>query len=78
LNFRCTICSFFINEKTELGFKYIFPVARFDMPKEGSLIEIFTLYLNSLMSFRDIVIKVGDGTLLLKDALKELDKAKDH
>jgi hypothetical protein len=48
------------------------------MPKEGSLIEIFTLYLNSLMSFRDIVIKVGDGTLLLKDALKELDKAKDH
>jgi hypothetical protein len=77
LNHRCPIGSFFINEKTELGFKYIFPVARFDMPKEGSLIEIFTLYLNSLMSFRDIVIKVGDGTLLLKDALKELNKSED-
>ncbi|MFZ4101472.1 MAG: YbjN domain-containing protein [Sphingobacterium thalpophilum] len=77
LNDRCPIGSFFINEKTELGFKYIFPLARFDMPKEGSLIEIFTLYLNSLMSFRDIVIRVGDGTLLLKDALKELNKSKD-
>jgi hypothetical protein len=77
LNNRCPIGSFFINEKTELGFKYIFPLARFDMPKEGSLIEIFTLYLNSLMSFRDTIIKVSDGTLSLKDALKELDKAKD-
>jgi hypothetical protein len=77
LNNRCPVGSFFINEKIELGFKYIFPLARFDMPKEGSLIEIFTLYLNSLMSFRDTIIKVSDGTLSLKDALKELDKAKD-
>lgn len=72
LNDRCPIGSFFMNEKAELGFKYIFPVPRFEIPKENQFIEIFTLYLNSLMSFRDIINQFIIGSLSLKDVLAKL------
>lgn len=77
MNDRCPVGTFFLNEQAELGFKYIFPAARFEIPKEGPFIEIFTLYLNSLMSFRDIIIQVSNGTLLLSDAFKKLGIHKD-
>lgn len=72
LNNRCAIGSFFINERSEFGFKYIYPISRFDIPQKSSFIDIFSLFLNSMMSFRDLIIQVNNGTLLLDDAFKKL------
>jgi len=76
LNDRCPTGSFFMNENSELGFKYIFPVSRFEIPNEQQFIETFTLYLNSLMSFRDLIIRTLNGKIMLKDALAELEEYK--
>ena len=73
LNDRCPIGCFFTNEKQELGFKYIFPVPRFEIPKEHQFIEIFTLYLNSLMSFIDLINQFINRSLTLKNVLAKLD-----
>ena len=72
LNNQSPFGSFAINEKGELGFKYIYPVSRFEMPKEEPFQETFDLYLNCLMGFRNVVIHVNNGELPLQDALKDV------
>ena len=72
LNNRCAVGTFFINEQLELGFKYIFPINRFELPKESSFIQTFTLYLNSLLSLIDLTVQVNNGSLALEEALKLL------
>jgi hypothetical protein len=76
LNDRCPIGCFFTNEKQELGFKYIFPVPRFEITKEHQFTEVFTLYLNSLMSFRDIINQFINRSLTLKNVLTKLEDQK--
>ena len=72
LNDRCAVGSFYMNENSELGFKYIFPIPRFGIPKENQFIEIFNLYHNTLMNFRTLIIQTNSGILSLKDAFAEL------
>lgn len=74
LNNRCAIGSFFINERSEFGFKYIYPISRFDIPQKSSFIDIFYLFLNSLMNFRELIIETNNGTISVVDALKKLDR----
>lgn len=72
LNNQSPFGTFAINEKGELGFKYIYPVSRFEMPKEEPFQETFSLYLNCLMGFRKVIIHVNNGELSLQDALKDV------
>ena len=72
LNNQSPFGTFAINEKGELGFKYIYPVSRFEMPKEEPFQETFSLYLNCLMGFRKVIIHVNNGELSLRDALKDV------
>jgi hypothetical protein len=72
LNNQSPFGTFAINEKGELGFKYIYPVSRFEIPKEEPFQETFDLYLNCLMGFRNVVLHVNQGDLSLQDALKDL------
>lgn len=72
LNNQSPLGSFSINEKGELGFKHIYPVSRFDMLKEAAFLEVFSLYLNCLMGFRNVLLHVNSGELTLGDALKDI------
>lgn len=72
MNNRCAVGTFFINEQSELGFKYIFPTNRFEIPKENNFIETFTLFINSMLSLIDLIIQVNNGSLAIDDALKQL------
>lgn len=71
INNQSPLGSFAINEQGELGFKYIYPVPRFGMLNEDAFMEVFSLYLNCLLSFRNKIIEVNEGTLSLRDALKK-------
>jgi hypothetical protein len=72
LNNQSPFGTFAINEKGELGFKYIYPVSRFEMPKEEPFQETFSLYLNCLVGLRNVIILVNSGALSLQDALKDV------
>jgi hypothetical protein len=72
LNNQSPFGTFAINEKGELGFKYIYPVSRFEMPKEEPFQETFSLYQNCLMGFRKVIMHVNAGELSLQDALKDV------
>lgn len=72
LNNQSPMGTFSINEKGELGFKYIFPVSRFEVPGEEAFQEIFTLYVNCLTGLRNVAIHVNSGELSLGDALKDI------
>ncbi len=72
MNNQSPLGSFGVNDKGELGFKYIYPVSRFDMLKEDPFLETFSLYLNCLMGFRKTIINVNNGTLPVEDALKDV------
>jgi len=72
LNSRSPLGSFSINEKGELGFKYIFPVSRFGIPEEKAFLDIFSLYLNCLESFSRLVTDVNMGSVSLQNALSGL------
>ncbi|MES2004826.1 MAG: hypothetical protein V4450_09920 [Bacteroidota bacterium] len=72
LNAQSPLGSFSINEKNELGFKHIYPVSRFDIVAEDPFLEIFSLYLNCLMGFRNVIIHVNNGELSLPDAMKDV------
>ncbi|MES2373013.1 MAG: hypothetical protein V4557_10580 [Bacteroidota bacterium] len=72
LNNQSPFGTFAINEKGELGFKYIYPVSRFEMPKEEPFQETFSLYQNCLIGFRNVIIHVNSGELSLEDALKDV------
>lgn len=61
--------SFFINEKAELGYKYIIPLSRFDIPKEMAFLETFNLFLSTISKFRDALIRVNNGETSAADAL---------
>ncbi len=61
--------SFSINETGEISYRYIFPVTRFDIPKETTIQEIFTLYHNALTKFKRTILEVNDGRLSVKEAL---------
>ena len=74
LNNRCAIGSFFINDLSEFGFKYIYPISRVDIPSKSSFIDIFSLFLNSMMSFKELIIETNNGTLSIADAIKKLSK----
>lgn len=71
INNQSPLGSFAINEQGELGFKYIYPVPRFGMLNEESFMEVFSLYLNCLLSFRSKITQVNNGTLSPGDALKK-------
>jgi hypothetical protein len=72
LNNQSPFGTFAISEKGELGFKYIYPVSRFEMPKEEPFQETFSLYQNCLMGFRNVILHVNNGELSLQDALKDV------
>lgn len=72
LNNQSPMGTFVLSGKGELGFKYIFPVSRFEMPQEDSFQETFSLYLNCLMGLRNVVLHVNSGELSIHDALKDI------
>jgi hypothetical protein len=72
LNNQSPMGTFVLSAKGELGFKYIFPVSRFEMPQEDSFQETFSLYLNCLMGLRNVVLHVNSGELSIQDALKDI------
>jgi hypothetical protein len=73
INAKLPIGSISVNKMAELGFKFIFPVPRFEIPKEHQFIEIFTLYRNSLICFKDIINQFTNGSLSLKQVLAKLE-----
>jgi len=74
LNNRCAIGSFFINELSEFGFKYVYPISRVDTPSKSSFVDIFSVFLNSMMSFKELIIETNNGTISIADAIKKLSK----
>ncbi len=72
LNSRSPIGSFSINERRELGFKYIFPVSRFGIPGKGAFLDIFSLYADCLEGFAKLVTDMNAGLISLQAALDEL------
>lgn len=72
LNNQSPIGAFVLNAKGELGFKYIFPVSRFELPQEDGFIETFSLYLNCLTGLRNVILHVNNGDLSLSDALRDV------
>lgn len=72
LNNQSPLGTFSINEKNELGFTYIYPVSRFEIPEEEPFQEVFSLYMNCLAGFRNVIMHVNAGDLSLKDALKDV------
>lgn len=64
--------SFSINGEGQLSYRYIFPVARFDVPKETTIQELFTLYHSALVKFKKALLGVNDGKLSLKDAIMQV------
>ncbi len=71
-NFICPVGAFSISGKNEIGFKYVFPVNRFDIIEEQTFLNIFNLYLECLISMRDVITNTNEGKISLKDALTEL------
>jgi hypothetical protein len=72
LNNQSPFGTFSISKKGELSFKYIYPIARFEIPEETPFQETFSLYENCLMSFRKLIILLNNDELSLEDVLKEV------
>ncbi len=72
LNNQSPLGTFVLSGAGELGFKYIFPVSRFELPKEEPFQETFTLYVNCLTGLRNVIIHVNNGDLSINDALKDI------
>lgn len=68
-NFICPVGAFSISGKNEIGFKYVFPVNRFDIMEEQPFLDIFNLYLECLLSMRGAIADLNGGKTLLKEAL---------
>lgn len=64
--------SFSINDGGQLSYKYIFPVTRFDIPKETTIQEIFTLYHSALTKFKPALLGLNDGKLSLEEAITQV------
>lgn len=72
INALLPIGSISVNKMAELGFKYIFPVSRFNLPEEETFIEIFNLFQDSLVNFRDLLSRLNEGSIGLADAMSTL------
>lgn len=72
INAQLPIGSISVNKMAELGFKYIFPVSRFDLPEKENFIEIFNLFQDCLVSFREQLIGLNEGNISLSDAMGKL------
>lgn len=72
INAQLPIGSLAVNKMAELGFKYIFPVSRFSLPEEDTFIEIFNLFQDCLVSFRDLLSELNEGSIGLADAMSKL------
>lgn len=72
INEMCPIGTFTLNAKDEIGFRYVFPVDRFDLPDEGKFLDVFTMYLNFLETFRTTLVGVNFGVLTPAAALHQL------
>jgi hypothetical protein len=71
-NFTCPLGSFSINDKNEIGFKYVFPVNRFEIMEEQPFLEIFNVYLDCLTSVRDAIMNLNGGNISVKEAIAKL------
>jgi len=72
INAQIPIGSMSVNKTAELGFKYIFPVSRFNLPEEENFIEIFNLFQDCIVNFRDLLTGLNDGTIGPADAMSKL------
>lgn len=72
VNLNCPVGAFSINGKNEIGFKYVFPVNRFDIMEQEPFLDIFNLYLDCLTSMRGAIADLNTGKVALKDALANL------
>ena len=72
INAQLPIGSISVNKMAELGIKFIFPVSRFHLPEEDNFIEIFNLFQDCLVNFRDILTGLNEGTIGLADAMSKL------
>ena len=64
--------NFSINAEGQLSYKYIFPITRFDVPKEAIIQEIFTLFHRALTKFKPLLLGINDGKLSLQDAVTQM------
>lgn len=72
INAQLPIGSVSVNKMGELGFKYVFPVSRFELPEEQTFLELFNLYRECLENFKTILSGVNKGTIRLADAMSSL------
>lgn len=72
VNNQCPLGSFTINEKSELSYKFIFPIDRFEIPKEFFIQEIFNLYINTLKNFYQALLDLNNGSLGLTEVIQKL------
>jgi hypothetical protein len=75
LNNLTPLGSFSINAEDQLSYKYIFPVSRFDIPKESTIREMFTLYHSALTRFKPILLGLNEGKLTTMDAISQIREA---
>jgi hypothetical protein len=72
INVICPIGAFYVDDQGELAYKYIFPVPRFELPVQGAFLDLFTLFRDCLLNFKDILTGLTGGTVDLAGALRSL------
>ena len=72
INAQLPIGTISVNKMAELGFKYVFPVSRFKLPDEENFIELFNLFHDCMVNFKDLLNSLNNGTIGLADAMSRL------